>query len=186
MTSDLIALTETQIYKNQYTGAMEQTIQPNMIKRHDHDSDKYQSLSCLIFPSVNFVEKNYFPSINGWLFGIEQDRKICSILLLYRKHSIEKRDFLNRLYEVITCSESNVDIIMGDFNIDYRQDNDPESSALDEMMTSFQYRQVTNEATFIRGSLLDHVYVRFHQENLPSSYVRPVYFSDHDAVCFSV
>ena len=60
---------------------------------------------------------------------------------------------------------------MGDFNIDYQQDNDQDSLALYQMMTSFQYHQITNDATFIRGSLLDHVYVKSTWETIPALYV---------------
>ena len=123
-TSDLIALTETQICKNQYTGTIQQALEPDEMERHDHDSDKFQSLACLISPTVNFKEKSYSPLINGWLSAVEQSTRMYSILLLYRKQSIHKRVCLNRLYEVIACSESNINIIMGDFNIAYQQDND--------------------------------------------------------------
>ena len=60
--------------------------------------------------------------------------------------------------------------------------------ALYQMMTSCQYHQITDDATFIKGSLLDHVYVKSGStsEAIPDLYVRPVYFSDHDAVCFSL
>ena len=78
-------------------------------------------------------------------------------------------------------------MVIGDFNIDFQQNlsySDP--SALAEIMAGLQFHQLTREATFIKGSLLDHVYIKSSRKNLPLAYVSPDYFSDHDAVIFSV
>ena len=83
--------------------------------------------------------------------------------------------------------EENIDVVIGDFNIDFQQYlSDSDASALAEIIAGLQFHQLTREATFIKGSLLDHVYIKSPRKNLPLTYVNPVYFSDHDAVIFSV
>lgn len=54
-------------------------------------------------------------------------------------------------------------------------------------MTSFDYVQVVQTATFISaGSLLDHVYVKQTEHLSTENTVVSVYYSDHDAVKINI
>ena len=78
-----------------------------------------------------------------------------------------------------------IDIILGDFNINYLNDNQVQS--LKSLMESFNYTQIVTKPTFISsGSLLDHVYIRSTKFQIIENYVVNVYYSDHDAIKIKV
>ena len=81
-------------------------------------------------------------------------------------------------------SSSRIDIIIGDFNINYL--NEIHSQPL-SFMKSLNYTQIVTESTFVSaGSLLDHVYVRPTSIRILNNSVVSVYYSDHDAVVTSL
>jgi endonuclease/exonuclease/phosphatase (EEP) superfamily protein YafD len=78
-----------------------------------------------------------------------------------------------------------VDIVLGDFNINYFNDNTVKH--LSSLMESLGYFQIVTKPTFVSsGSLLDHVYVRSAALEITESIVISVYYSDHDAVKFTI
>ena len=78
-----------------------------------------------------------------------------------------------------------VDIILGDFNINYFNDN--EMNSLANVMNSLNYKQIVQKSTFISaGSLLDHVYVNPTLFPIVQNCIISVYYSDHDAVMVSI
>ena len=90
---------------------------------------------------------------------------------------------------IISCHDYKIDMIFGDFNINYHNESDSEQ--LRQIMDNFGYIQIVKNATFVSaGSLLDHVYVRSDLLNSLSSKIycnlKSVYYSDHNAVqiCF--
>ena len=83
----------------------------------------------------------------------------------------------------IVISRHNIDIVLGDFNINYL--NDTDSQHLKELMTSYEYIQIVHSPTFVSaGSLLDHVFVKMDvtKKYAIDHLVKTVYYSDHDAV----
>ena len=77
-----------------------------------------------------------------------------------------------------------VDIILGDFNINYL--NDKEIRPLKILMDSLNYKQIVQSPTFLSaGSLLDHVYINPTVFNVIQNSIISVYYSDHDAVKIS-
>ena len=77
------------------------------------------------------------------------------------------------------------DIILGDFNINYLNDND--IKPLKTSMNFLNYKQIVQSPTFVSaGSLLDHVYVNPTLFNIVQNSVISVYYSDHDAVTISM
>ena len=93
------------------------------------------------------------------------------------------------LENIISRNDYKIDMIFGDFNINYHNESDSEQ--LRQVMDNFVYIQIVKNATFVSaGSLLDHAYVRSDLLNALSSkiYCNPksVYYSDRDTVqiCF--
>ena len=108
-------------------------------------------------------------------------RENCEIifLFLYRNQSSNVHNFVNNLSDVINVYS--FDVILGDFNINYFDDN--ESHNLKNILESrLGYQQIVSKPTFLSGSLLDHVYIRSHRFKSVDNSVIGVYYSDHDAV----
>ena len=102
--------------------------------------------------------------------------------MLYRPKSTHKLQFVMNVENII--SSNDVDIILGDFDMNYFNDSD---FILLQSIIRSGYVQVVSDATFIASrSLLDHVYVK---SNVKLAYckIKSVYYSDHDAVqlCFN-
>ena len=93
------------------------------------------------------------------------------------------------LENIISHHDYKIDMIFGDFNINYHNESDSEQ--LRQIMDNFGYIQIVKNATFVSASsLLDHVYVRSNLLNAFASEIccnlKSVYYSDHDVVqiCF--
>ena len=71
-------------------------------------------------------------------------------------------------------------IIIGDMNYHYSKEEHPLKTIFDEM----GFCQKVVEATHDEGNILDHIYVS-RPELLSDKdfYLKPLYFSDHDAIC---
>ena len=71
-----------------------------------------------------------------------------------------------------------IQILLGDFNIDYFEKHD----ALNEVLSN--YNMIISEPTHVDGSLLDHIYVskELQHDFDVRSFVKCVFFSDHDTV----
>ena len=99
-----------------------------------------------------------------------------SLLLVYRKIAMEEEHFSNTLRYLIISTKPN--IVLGDFNFSYQND-----LPISSLMQRFNYEQLVEEPTHIRGGLIDQVYVSkdFSVFNHLKSQVLSVYYSDHDA-----
>ena len=99
-----------------------------------------------------------------------------TIALVYRSPNSPIASFLDQL--VYFTNARTIDILVRDFNIDVF-DGDA-YTRLHEVLSS--YRLMVKEPTHLDEGLLDHVYLL---KSLPSmnvnSYVKIIYFSDHDA-----
>ena len=75
-----------------------------------------------------------------------------------------------------------IDMILGDFNINYFDDK--QSQELKRILERvLGYKQIVTESTFVtRGSLLDHVYLKFDKFEIVKNDIVSVYYSDHEAV----
>ena len=73
-------------------------------------------------------------------------------------------------------------IVLGDFNIDLLKQPD---NLLSQSLKSLGFKQLVLQATHISGSLIDHVYAFLpNGEHCEEIKIHPLYYSDHDAVCF--
>ena len=73
-------------------------------------------------------------------------------------------------------------IVLGDFNIDLLKQ--PEN-LLSQSLKCLGFTQLVLQATHISGSLIDHVYAFLpNGEQCELFKIHPLYYSDHDAICF--
>ena len=176
--SDIIALTETQLLPHHSDNSIRDILQPYELYRQDHPTDKYLSLAVCTKPTIAVSNTQYFPVINGWKLETIQTHTDKSIvfLLIYRKNNCNTTQYLENLRQII--QNNNIQIILGDFNINYYTD-----TSLKSLMNSLGYIQIINKPTFVSsGSLLDHVYVQQSINSKVISTVTSVYYSDHDSI----
>ena len=101
------------------------------------------------------------------------------ILLLYRKQSWRVPSFLDGLIQLLY---DDIDIIMGDFNLDAYKCN------VNLTFTLRNYKLIIKYVTHLSGGQIDHVYIKkslldqVHVESI----IHTVNFSDHDAVKFKL
>ena len=184
MKSDVLALTETHLLPHHSDVEIQQNLTPFILHRQDHRTDKYLSLAVCTKENILMLDKQYISSIYALKFVIFDSvtHHRISFLLLYRKNTSNVHDYISKLSDLLNIFT--VDIIMGDFNINYF--NDSAITQLKQLMNFYAYIQVVQNATFVpSGSLLDHVYMKQTEANLIKilkTNVVNVYYSDHEAV----
>ena len=142
----------------------------------NNDDDKFRSIACAVKDPTSIVSHQQYPG-----FSVVQVSKqpleygLC-IGILYRKQTNSLADFYD--YLSILIETWHIDILLGDFNINYFDSEDFCNRALSD------FTMIVTEATHIDGALLDHVYVR--KQLLATVNVVPlvkhVFYSDHDIV----
>ena len=104
------------------------------------------------------------------------------MLLLYRKNGVPLSSFTYLLTHFLSRSDNNIQIILGDFNINgFEQNENLENILVD-------YTLIVKQPTHLLGSLLDHVYIKnsFKDNISIKCMVKKFFFSDHDAVKFQL
>ena len=116
---DILALTETQLLPHHSDNIITEILHPYALHRQDHPTDKYSSLAICSKNNINLVQKQYFPSINGLICNalIANINKELKFLLTYRKNNSNTQQYLQNLNNILQTNT--VDIILGDFNINY-------------------------------------------------------------------
>jgi len=184
--SDIIALTETQLLPQDTDHNIRNDLNPFTMYRQDHISDKYSSLALCTKTNIQITQQEYFPSVNAVKFVATINTSIqrqLSFLLLYRQNSSNVSQFINSI-EYLLSSDA-IDIILGDFNINYF--NEKDIRPLECLMHSLNYVQIVQTPTFISaGTLLDHIYMKPTAFDIIHNAVISVYYSDHDAVKVSL
>ena len=132
------------------------------------------------------TNQEYYPTLNAvrftFTFNNHRSHLNISLLLIYRKNNSNILDLINGIDYLVRSNP--IDIILGDFNINYFSSNDME--LLSSLMQSLDYLQIVEMPTFISGSLLDHVYIRQANKLDIDSSVINVYYSDHDAIKITI
>ena len=180
-TSDVIAFTETQLLSSDSDNEIIDTLSPFKLYRQDHVSDKYSSMAICTQNTVDIRDFEYFPSLNAVKYELVNNMSngTQNVLLLYRKQNSNVSQYTECLRYILTTTT--VDIVLGDFNINYFNDKQVEHLKL--IMDSLNYLQIVTKPTFVSsGSLLDHVYIRSTAVEIIENDVLSVYYSDHDAV----
>ena len=184
--SDVIALTETQLLPHDSDNEIVNNLCPFKLHRQDHDTDKYSSMALCTRNTVEIRECEYFSLLNALKFDLvnSKSQKLRTFLLLYRKQNSNISQYVDCLKYVL--NSYTIDMILGDFNINYFNDN--QVKPLKSLMESLNYtRQIVTKPTFISSrSLLDHVYVSPTVFKIIENSVVDVYYSDHDAIKISL
>ena len=97
--------------------------------------------------------------------------------ILYRKNT-SPLNLLSYYDLAVLVNNNNINILLGDFNINYFEKED----VLSEVLSDF--KMIVTTPTYIDGSLLDHIYVKYQflAEYDVVSIVKGISFSDHDVV----
>lgn len=132
---------------------------------------------------ICLLNHEYFPALNAVKFTFASENNTTelpvlnlSLLLLYHKNGT------NGLNYLLTAQQ--IDIVLGDLNINYFSTKD--IAPLAQLMESLNYVQIIDKATFISGTLLDHVWVQHRLKSLIIASVISAYYSDHDAIRISI
>ncbi|XP_071788473.1 uncharacterized protein [Asterias amurensis] len=104
------------------------------------------------------------------------------VVVIYRPASYVLQDFLSNMKILVDELQkvSSRCIIMGDFNEDILNVKATCSSSIVNTMSNHGYKQCVVDATTMKGTLIDHVYVRGCES--VQTQVIPTYYSYHEAV----
>ena len=185
--SDILAFTETQLLPNDADNEIRRNLQPLALFRQDHQRDKFMSIAVCIKDYIQITEHEYFSSINALKFVVTNsiNQQNPSFLLLYRKQSTSIPLFISNLKYIL--NSNNIDVVLGDFNINYLNSDDIDNLSFKSLMNNFNFEQIVQQPTFISsGSLLDHIYVKSANLKILQNDLVNVYYSDHDAIKINI
>ena len=106
------------------------------------------------------------------------------VISIYRSQEGQIDQLLNEITNIISWEKTT--LICGDFNVCYNEDR---SNKLITTLENYGFKQLVQEATFIKGSLIDHVYFRVCETtaNVDCCLYSPYYCAmDHDALLTTV
>ena len=156
--SDVLALTETQLFAGESCDEISENLRPFQIYHQDHATDKFSSMAVCIKSTLTMVNQEFIPSLNALKFVLLQNSTQLSrcFLLLYRKNNSNVPQYLEAM--AYTLHSFEIDTVLGDFKMNYLSETQCQS--LMSLMDSLGYIQIVTEPTFVSsGSLLDRVYV---------------------------
>ena len=182
ISSDLLCLTETQLSLASDTSDIDQKLDTFKIEYNNMSVNRFQNSACCSNTSTQILECDKVAGFTMIKFSKETfSNKAIKLLLLYKPPNYSTDSFCEDLRQVTAYDD--IDIIVGDFNIDAL---DPANNFLKDVLSS--YEMIVNDPTHLAGGLLDHVYLKksFISQKEVQCFVKDVYFSDHDGVCFSL
>ena len=110
--------------------------------------------------------------------------EFLDVISVYRSKEALVNQIIIELSNLIDCDKTT--LICGDFNICYNSDR---SNKLITTLEALGFKQQVQEATHIKGGLIDHVYIREigTRGSVDCSLYSPYYCAmDHDALLTSV
>ena len=119
LSSDALALTETQLLANESDMEIRDNLKSFRIYRQDHCTDKYSSMAICVQHNLEVENYEYIPTLNALKFDLVDTKlqESRSFLLLHRKNNSNVSQYMEALQYVI--SSYRIDMILGDFNINY-------------------------------------------------------------------
>ena len=121
--SDIIALTETQLLPQDSHNEIVNNLFPFKLQCQDHGTDKYSSMALCTRNTVEIRECQHFSALNALKFDLvnSKSQDIRTFLLLYRKQNSNILQYVDCLKYIL--NSYTIDMIFGDFNINYLNDN---------------------------------------------------------------
>ena len=180
--SDIICLTETQLLPENDTSNIESDLHEFVFEYNSCALHKFKSLAICYKNELRITEHVKFSGVSVVSF-IKADfsHNPFSLLLIYRQPGNVPQSFYDNLTDIL--QNKNIDIILGDFNIDA---SSPRYDNLRILLMNFKL--VVNKPTHLSGGLIDHIYI--HEDFINGkqfhAYVKNVFFSDHDAIRLNV
>ena len=152
LTSDIICLTETHLVPNQNTMNIEDALS-NFSVIFNSSERKFRSPPFCHTQSVEILNCINMDGISIFTIrkGTFRENSI-TIALLYKESAISPATYLNELTQLI--SNFDVDIILGDFNIDAFG---LQTDIIEDKL--HMYDMVVDKPTHLSGSLLDQVHI---------------------------
>ena len=175
--SDLLFLTETQLNDTDNTSIEDQFNEHRIF--FNNNPDKFKSLAVLFRENMT-IETPLV--LDGIFIATYFDTKHAihfSVLLCYRKNNSNIEQFKDLISYLVRSKMP--DLILGDFNLNI---DTTISHPFVSWMSQIGYEQLISKPTHVSGSIIDHLYVSksFYTQTHVSIVVRPLYFSDHNAV----
>ena len=176
---DLVFLTETQLYLDEGISNIKRKLSDLNVEVNSAEY-KFSSLALLYTNAVQLVNHDKYEGVSFLTIKKSTFQRNCfRVVLIYRINGGSIQTFYEKLQQLLVTHEK-LDFIMGDFNI----------NALDSKICTRlchileDYQLLLNESTHLSGSFLDQIYLHksWLQFNFVKSYIKSVYFSDHDAV----
>ena len=127
-------------------------MQPFILYRQDHASDRFSSLAFCTKNTVEAMEHEYFNEIKALKFVPSYSTTPArrTILLLYRKPSTNVLNYLGCLRNILNTNS--VDMILGDFNLNYFDESS--MKPLKSLMDALNYTQMIQSPTFVSSGIL--------------------------------
>ena len=177
-TAPLICITETHLIYNSNTDSVNSDLQQYELIMSNSDC-KYESVAVLYKPEFFVCQQTL--SLNGMLLvkfkSLSSHLFSFNMLLVYRRNDRNIEQFIQTICYLIV--DQDIHIVLGDFNINDAHDNLARIKLLER-----GFHQLIHEPTHVRGSILDHIYIRQSWEFSQSfsSIVCSNYYSDHQSV----
>ena len=167
---DLLLLTETQI---SYGSDTSNIMLNNFNIEFSNDNDKFKSLAACYRDGISF---DVHLVLDGCMvFSVSKETISILGLLIYKKNNMSNSNFVSLLQRIFS-GFNNIDIILGDLNLDGFAMPQVVSDVIDN------YDLLVKEATQLSGRMLDQLYVNKDCPFPVSTLVKNIYFSDHDAI----
>ena len=106
--------------------------------------------------------------------------QIFQVIVIYRS----KTCLLSDLKKILDSNNLNSNcIIVGNFNFHY---SDSDTNCLTKYLKERGFTQVVKKPTHRLGNTIDQLYYRFNVQVLTSLMFHPLYYSDHEALCYTI
>ena len=182
MENGVLRLTESQITNDTDGAEISEHLSTFMVY-FNSCSAKHQNLALCLGQNIVPLKHEVSPGIS--IIDIKKDsfsHDLIRVILLYRSPNSPLTSIYNSLENEL--SDIFINIVLGDFNTDILNII---NINLNNVLSN--YTLLVNELTYISGSLQDHVYVNndsFQNFLLNKIEIISIYFSDHDAVTFTL
>ena len=124
---DVLCITESHVEEQAHVQAIQDDMGENWNIIHNINTDKYSSIAVCLHRKYSIVLCNVYHIPAATLISLEKEgmQHPIHILLIYRKSSTANNDFCYMIRHMNSIVGNDINIILGDFNIDgYKENTD--------------------------------------------------------------